>query len=264
MLRTYYNYYFVQKENIKTLKGLNSQGLYIVSNDVKLERSQSMFVYKKLFHFPRPFLNAEGGTNGAGGTGDGTNAGTNNNDGAQNTQTEGSKEGDPGQGKTDNSEEKTVPYTRFAELNKKTKDLQTQLDTLITEKTKQDKEKEKAEREAREKQGEFEKLYSETKTNYEILEAENISNKSRVEALESVVQELLNNELNAIDKEHQELIPDLSVEEKLSWIIKAKSNGLFGKKEENPIGSPSNPPPATKKVSEMTPNELFKMAFSKK
>jgi chromosome segregation ATPase len=223
-----------------------------------------MFIYKKLFTFPKPFLDADLGNNGAGGNGDGTNPGNNDN-GAQKDQTDSNKKDD--QGQTDpnhQQEEKTVPYSRFSELNKKTRDLQTQLDTLITEKTKQEKEKEKQERELKEKQGEFEKLYTETKDKYEAIETENTGYKARVETLEAVVQELLNSELNDIDKEHQELIPDLSVEDKLSWIIKAKNNGLFGKKEENPIGGASNPPPATKKVGDMTPNELIKMAFTKK
>ena len=223
-----------------------------------------MNIYKKLFNFPRPFLNADIGTNGAGGNGDGSNPGNNDN-GTQKDQTDPNKKDN--QGQTDpnhQQEEKTVPYTRFAELNKKTRDLQTQLDTLVTEKTKQDKEKEKQEREAKEKQGEFEKLYTETKDKYEAIETEKESYKTRVETLEAVVQELLNNELNDIDKEHQELIPDLSVEDKLSWINKAKANGLFGKKEENPIGGASNPPPATKKIGEMTPSELIKMSFTKR
>lgn len=222
-----------------------------------------MNIYKKLFQFPRPFLNADGGTNGEGGNGSGTDPGNNNN-GTQKDQTDPNKKDDQGQTNPNNQEEKTVPYTRFSELNKKTRDLQTQLDNLMEEKTKQEKEKEKQERESKEKQGQFEKLYTETKDKYETLESENTGYKARVETLEAVVQELLNSQLNDIDKEHQELIPDLSVEDKLSWIIKAKANGLFGKKEENPIGGASNPPPATKKIGEMTPSELIKMSFTKR
>ena len=226
-----------------------------------------MFVYKKLFSFPTPFHNAEGGTGGGEGGQSSSTGGTPPNGGKEGQQgAEGGQETDIGQGTGTDKEEKTVPYQRFSELNKKQKELQTQLDTLLQEKTKAEKEKEKADREAKEKQGEFENLYTDTKGKYEQMESEYTATKSRVDALESVVQELLDNELQTIDKEHLELIPDnLSVEQKLSWVAKAKAKGLFGgKKEDTPIGGPANPSTPTRKVSEMTPNELFKMAFSQK
>ena len=229
-----------------------------------------MFVYKKLFSFPSIFFQTDNGSSGGNaGEGGSANPGTSSSSSEEGNQPPSSQEGktdDNGQGSGSNTEEKTIPYQRFLEINNKTKELQTQLDNLLQEKKKAEKAKEKTEREAKEKQGEFETLYSETKSKYEQIEIEHTATRNRIETLEAVVQELLDNELKEIDKEYVDIIPEnLSVEQKLSWIAKAKAKGLFGsKKEENSIGGPANPSQPTRKVAEMTPHELFKMAFSKK
>jgi predicted RNase H-like nuclease (RuvC/YqgF family) len=162
-------------------------------------------------------------------------------------------------------EEKVVPFARFSEINKKYKELSSQMDQLTKERDKEIKQKEKEQREAKEKTGEFETLYNETKTKAETLESDLTTKTSRIEHLESTVQALLDEQLKDMEKEHLDLIPDLSVEDKLLWVVKAKSRGMLGKVQTDiPIGGSVNPGPITQKTENMSPGDLLRMAFSKK
>lgn len=166
--------------------------------------------------------------------------------------------------KEDNKDEKFIPKSRFDDVNTKLKDALERLDAIDKQKEDSQKEAAKKETEAKEKAGQFESLYTEVKSDLDKTSTDLNAKSQRVEVLESVVQELLDGKLKAIDKSFHDLIPeDMTVEQKLSWISKAESKGMFGTKEETPIGGSTNPATPTRPLENLSPSEMFRMAFSK-
>lgn len=163
---------------------------------------------------------------GAGGDGDGNEGGNDNG-------------GNPSDGKrnTDKNDAKEImiPKSRFDEVNNAYKKLKEELDAIKA--AQKQKEKEEAE-----KRGEFENLYNQTKTDLESVQEEYKAAKERIETLEGVINQLLKAKLENIDKEYHDLIPEnMSPEEKLAWVSNAEKKGLFVKREQKPLGEPTNP-----------------------
>lgn len=157
-------------------------------------------------------------------------------------------------------QEHMIPKTRFDEVNQKFKDVQKQLDTLLAE-------REEATRKQKEKQGEFEDLYNKAKTDAEKLKGESKGVKDRVEALEGVINGLLEVNLENVPEEFRDLIPDnLNPEQKLAWLNNAEKKGLFGsRKQETPIGEKTNPNNAHQgDISQLNPLQLLLAGYGRK
>lgn len=165
------------------------------------------------------------------------------------------KEGDQGQ----KQDEHMIPKSRFDEINTRAKETQQKLDALL-------KEKEEAETQSKEKQGEFESLYTKSKTEADTLKADAKANAERLGALEGVITTLLDAKLANIDEGFHELIPtNLTAEQKLAWVTKAEAKGLFGKKEEEPLGMATNPSNASLgDINGLDPLQMFMAGYGKK
>lgn len=90
---------------------------------------------------------------------------------------------------------------------------------------------------------------------------------ARNQALEKVIQTLVDAKLSKIPEEYHDLIPEnLSVEEKLDWITKAEEKGLFSSAINvgiMRIGQPTNPSKQqTKDMSKFSPFQLLTMGYN--
>jgi ribonucleoside-triphosphate reductase len=152
-----------------------------------------------------------------------------------------------------------IPKARFDEVNQKFKDVQKQLDELLAAKN-------AAEKAEAEKRGEFEKLYQETAKQAESLKEQATNKDTRVQQLEGVISQLLEQRLSNVPEEMRDLIPsDYSVEQKLAWIATAESKGLFAKKQHTQIGGDTNA--SDKQVTDLnslSPIQLFRAGYGAK
>ena len=106
---------------------------------------------------------------------------------------------------------------------------------------------------------------------YKDLETSVAAKDERVAALEGILGNMLNAELEQIDEEYRELVPaDKPIEQQLEWLAKAKAKGLFASKGiEFEIGGMSNPKSGgngkgQKAYSNMSPLEMMQMGYSNK
>lgn len=152
----------------------------------------------------------------------------------------------------------TIPKTRFDEVNNKYKEAKAKLEEL-------EQARQAEELKQKEKQGEFESLYSQTKKEAEKIKADFEGTKSRAEQLEAVINSMLAEKLNAIPDEMKDLVPEgLAPEAKLKWVSQAEAKGLFKKKSEEPLGGSTNPnSKATVDTSKLDSMSLLKMGYSK-
>jgi ribonucleoside-triphosphate reductase len=168
-------------------------------------------------------------------------------------------DGTPTDGELNESkvQEIMIPKTRFDEINKKYKDLADKVAEF--EKVKQETEKKKAE-----ELGEFEKLYKETSKEIDGYKSKSTQAEERAKHLETVVNELIENKLKDVPDEFKELIPDgMSAEEKLAWINKAESKGLFKKATGTvEIGKPMNFGAPNIDVNALSAKEKLLFAFN--
>jgi hypothetical protein len=178
---------------------------------------------------------------------------------------EGDSEGDNQESTNESNQETTkqeqnenmIPKSRFDEINSKYKDMVSKLEAIEKDKSKQ----EKAEAE---KRGEFEKLYREKED-----EVKNLAPfKERTQALEGIISSMVESELKAIPEDYHELIPEnLSIEQKLDWINKAKAKGMFKVEDntEKTIGDPNTNRKETKRDTKtMSAMEKLLSGYSKK
>lgn len=197
-------------------------------------------------------LFAEGGEGGEGGSEGG------NEDTSTNTSTNSS---DGNEGSDNGSTEPSIPKHRFDEVNEALKETQKQLKAI------QDAKKEE-EIEAQKKKGEFETLYNEANETLESTKANLEATSERVEALEGVINGLLEQKLESIDEQYHDLVPEgMTPEQKLSWISNAEAKGLFAKndKSEETLGGRTNGGSTNKvDISNMTPHQMFASAFGGK
>lgn len=159
---------------------------------------------------------------------------------------------------TSTQNEHMIPKSRFDEVNTELKDLKTQLENFTKAKAKDEKVK-------AEKLGEFEQLYRTAEGQVADLTTQHKSASERVTALEGIIGGMLETKLSAIPEEFHELIPEgMSVEQKLSWIDKAQSKGMFKPKEDVVIGEATNRKTDTRvDVKNMSPIEKILASYSK-
>lgn len=127
--------------------------------------------------------------------------------------------------------ENMIPKSRFDEVNTKYKELLGKVEAIEADQVA--KQKEEAE-----KRGEFEKLYRAKEEEVKGL----LSYKERTQSLEGVINTLVESELKTVPEDFHDLIPsNLSSEQKLDWITKAKSKGMFKVQDntEKTIGDPN-------------------------
>ncbi len=153
--------------------------------------------------------------------------------------------------------DKTVPYSRFDEVNERAKKAEAKLQEI------KDAEAER-ERLAKEKQGEYETLYQEAEGKAKQFESNYETAKEKAERLEGVVNNMLNAKLESIPEEFHDLIPEnLSPEQKLDWVSKAESKGLFKDKSQDPLGNATNPAAGVTDLENMPVNLMFQSGYKK-
>jgi len=149
-----------------------------------------------------------------------------------------------------------IPKTRFDEINNKYKELADKVAEF--EQAKAEEAKKKAE-----ELGEFEKLYKSTAQDLEGYKAKTTQAEDRAKQLENVVNELVENKLRDIPEDYKELIPEgMSAEEKLAWISKAESKGLFKKSADVEIGKPMNNGAPQIDVNKLSAQDKILFAFN--
>lgn len=90
---------------------------------------------------------------------------------------------------------------------------------------------------------------------------------SVIKEYEELVGKLIETKMEQIPAEFKDLIPDnLDLKQKLNWLEKAESKGLFNKEEKKKpnveIGKPMNVETAQIDTTKLTPSQLMKMAYS--
>jgi hypothetical protein len=152
-----------------------------------------------------------------------------------------------------------IPKSRFDEVNQKFKDVQAKLDAILAE-------KQETERKAQEEQGKYQELYENTSKEFTQVKTQYESVETRAKELEGVINGLLETKLSTIPEDYHDLIPgNLTPEQKLDWINKAETKGLFGKREQKPIGEASNPSHAQSfDLNTLSPVQLLKAGYGSK
>ncbi|MEI2356064.1 hypothetical protein [Mesobacillus zeae] len=160
---------------------------------------------------------------------------------------------------TNQTAEHMIPKSRFDEVNSSYKTAKEQLDKILAEKA-------AAEKKAQEEQGKFQELYEKTNQEYDQFKSKFESVEVRAKELEGVINGLLETKLEAISADYHDLIPNnLTPEQKLDWINKAETKGLFGKKEQAPIGDTTNPSHAQSfDLNSLTPMQMLKAGYGSK
>lgn len=189
-------------------------------------------MFKDLFE-ARILMDADTGSNGGSAEGGNDDGGQDDgsSDGKENTDT-----------KTGGQDEHMIPKSRFDEVNNSYKELKSKVEELTAAQEAAEKEAEEAARKEAEEKGEFETLYNEAKENASTLESQVESANERVEALEGIINGLLETEMESIDEDYHDLIPEgMTPEQKLAWVNNAKKKGIFGKNDsEQPLGTQTN------------------------
>lgn len=162
-------------------------------------------------------------------------------------------------GEAPKQSDRMIPKSRFDEVNQKFKDVQSQLDALLSE-------KKEADRKAQEERGKYQELYENTTKEYTQVKSQYESVENRAKELEGVINGLLETKLTAIPEDFRDLIPgNLTPEQKLDWINKAEAKGLFSKKEQKPIGESSNPSHAQSfDLNSLNPMQLLRAGYGSK
>lgn len=152
-----------------------------------------------------------------------------------------------------------IPKSRFDEVNSKFKEVQTQLQELLDAKA-------QAEKQAQEEQGKFQELYEATNKEYSEIQSKYTNVETRAQQLEGVITGLLDTKLSAIPEELHDIIPEhLTPEAKLDWINKAEAKGIFGKKEQSPVGETTSPSHAqATDLNALSPISLLRAGYGSK
>jgi chromosome segregation ATPase len=157
------------------------------------------------------------------------------------------------------AQEHMIPKSRFDEVNQNFKDMKAQLDALLSEKAEQ-------ERKVQEEQGQFQELYKSASDQLNEFKTKTEQFETRAKELEGVIGQLLEAKLSDIPEEFHDIIPDnLGAEQKLAWIERAQTKGLFGAKAQSPIGEATNPGNSQAiDLSKLNPLQLLKAGYGKK
>jgi predicted RNase H-like nuclease (RuvC/YqgF family) len=134
-----------------------------------------------------------------------------------------------------------IPKSRFDEVNNRLKEALEKIRQFEEAEEKRRKEAEEQERKRKEEQGKFQELYETTTKELNTYKETAEKYENRVKELETVINSMLETKLKSIPKEFHDLIPEnLTAEQKLEWISKAESKGIFTKKGVGEIGKPMN------------------------
>lgn len=153
------------------------------------------------------------------------------------------------------SKEHMIPKSRFDEVNNNYKTVKDQLDKIL-------KQQQDDELKRQKEQGEFELLYNQANQELESYKTDFESTKTRVEQLEGIMTSMLNTKLESIPEEFHDLIPEnLSPEQKLDWISKAETKGLFKDQSQEPVGGQTNPSQQEANLESMNPFQLLKAGY---
>lgn len=133
-----------------------------------------------------------------------------------------------------------IPKHRFDEVYGQMKSLKEKVDAFETEKAEAQRlEAERLEAE-KVKNKEFEELYSSTKAELDKLQAQVDGATAKTNSYEETINGLVETKLASIDEKYHDLVPsNLTASEKLDWLNKAETSGLFGKKNVGPVGQPT-------------------------
>lgn len=157
--------------------------------------------------------------------------------------------------------EQTIPKHRFDEVYSQMKALKEQVETFQAERAT----KEKEELEAT---NQFKALYEQTSAELEALKAKTGTYENSVNTYEATINSMVDTKLSTVPEQYRALVPaNLSPVEKLDWINKAETTGLFGAKPtvvETPIGQPTPAEPQTVDYTKLSAEELLHMAYSNK
>ena len=157
-------------------------------------------------------------------------------------------------------DENMIPKSRFDEVNSKYKELAEKVQAFETA-------KQEAERQEQEKKGEFEKLYREKESELTKYQKDLESISERAKTLEERFSKMVESKVETIDEDYRDLIPsNLTNEEKLEWIDKAESKGLFKKtNDEVTIGESTNRKQEAKRdVKQMSAMEKLLLGYGKR
>lgn len=99
------------------------------------------------------------------------------------------------------------------------------------------------------------------------MKAEMESKDNTIRDYENLLQNLFDTKMQQIPEQFKDLVPDdLDLKQKLSWLEKAESKGLFDKKEKLAptveVGKPMNVEVPKVDTSKMGASDLLRMAFS--
>jgi predicted nuclease with TOPRIM domain len=157
------------------------------------------------------------------------------------------------------AQEHMIPKSRFDEVNQNFKEMKAQLDAILAEKAEQ-------ERKVQEEQGQFQELYKSASDQLNEFKTKTEQFETRAKELEGVIGQLLEAKLSDIPEEFHDIIPDnLGAEQKLAWIERAQTKGLFGAKAQSPIGESTNPGNSQAiDLSKLNPLQLLKAGYGKK
>ena len=127
-----------------------------------------------------------------------------------------------------------IPYDRFKEVNDSLKATKKQLDELLADKEKREKERKEAEDKRLESQKEFETLANERKSKLDDAEKTINTYKAELDAQTAVLSALYESRKGLVPEMYQPLLDEMSLIKRLEWIaaneskLKPVSNGSNG------------------------------------
>lgn len=152
--------------------------------------------------------------------------------------------------------EQMIPKHRFDEVYSQMKTLKEQLDAMNADKAEQAKKELEATQQ-------FKQLYEQTNTEYEQYKQTAATYEAKAAQYEATINGLVETKLTNVPAEYHDLIPaNLTAVEKLDWINKAETKGLFKAKEQTPIGQPLGTPHLTPDYTKYSAQDLLQMAYS--
>jgi chromosome segregation ATPase len=143
-----------------------------------------------------------------------------------------------------------IPYDRFKEVNDSLKATKKQLDELLADKEKREKERKEAEDKRLESQKEFETLANERKSKLDDAEKTINTYKAELDAQTAVLSALYESRKGLVPEMYQPLLDEMSLIKRLEWIA-ANESKLKPASTNNGIPHTPNP----KGTGEMTPEQ---------
>ena len=135
---------------------------------------------------------------------------------------------------TETNQPGPIPYDRFKEVNDSLKATKKQLDELLADKEKREKERKEAEDKRLESQKEFETLANERKSKLDDAEKTINTYKAELDAQTAVLSALYESRKGLVPEMYQPLLDEMSLIKRLEWIaaneskLKPASNGSNG------------------------------------